>query len=87
MEAKVASEVQQGLDRFLAALHSPERLSRSLRKMMMEHMMYERGGQSLYFYEMLEDFHTLFELLDTAQDNWQLEKRGSGRESTSPQKK
>lgn len=50
------------------SLHSAKRLSRNLRRMMMEHMMYERAGQSLHHYETLEDLHALFELLDEAED-------------------
>jgi hypothetical protein len=66
----LSPELQEAFINFLSH-HSAKRLSRNLRRMMMEHMMYERAGQSLHHYETLEDLHALFELLDVAEDEFE----------------
>lgn len=44
--------------------HPPARLSRNLRRMLLELLLTEGGGDGLYFNDLLYDLDGLFELLD-----------------------
>jgi Mor family transcriptional regulator len=49
--------------------HPIKRVSKNLRRILMEHLMQNEAGQSIYLYETLMDLHGLFELLDVAEDD------------------
>jgi hypothetical protein len=50
--------------------HPVKRLSKNLRRVLMEHLIQNEAGQSIYLYETLLDLHGLFELLDVAEEEW-----------------
>ena len=50
--------------------HPAKRVSKNLRRMLMEHLMQNEAGESIYLYETLKDLHGLFELLDVAEEEW-----------------
>lgn len=60
-------EVQERFAHFVE-YHSPRRLSRNLRKMLLEFLMTATGIESLYLEDLLIDLDGLFTLLDTLDD-------------------
>jgi hypothetical protein len=50
---------------------SAKRLSKNIRRILIEYLMQNEAGQSIYLYETLMDLHGLFELLDVAEEEWE----------------
>ena len=51
--------------------HYPaKRFSRNVRRMFLEHLMYDGSVASIYLYDTLMDLDGLFELLDAIEDEW-----------------
>lgn len=48
--------------------HPAKRLSKNLRRVLLEYLMQNEAGQSIYLYETLMDLHGLFELLDVVEE-------------------
>lgn len=66
----VLSEVmQEAVIRFLE-YHPAKRFSKNLRRMLIEHLMYDGAVESIYLYETLMDLEGLFDLLDVAEEEW-----------------
>jgi hypothetical protein len=68
-EPVLSKTMQEAFARFLEH-HPVKRLSKNLRRILMEHLMQNEAGQSIYLYETLKDLHGLFELLDMAEEEW-----------------
>lgn len=63
-------KIQEALILFLEK-HSPKRVSKSLRKMLIEYLMYEGSIELPHLQEMLADLDGIFELLDAVDTEWQ----------------
>jgi hypothetical protein len=70
-EPILTTALQEAFIHFLEH-HPVKRLSKNLRRILMEHLMQNEAGQSIYLHETLIDLHGLFELLDVAEDEWTL---------------
>lgn len=65
----LSKTMQEALVHFLEH-HPANRVSKNLRRMLVEYLMHNEAGQSIYLYETLLDLHGLFELLDVAEEQW-----------------
>lgn len=50
--------------------HPAKRISKNLRRVLVEYLMQNEAGQSIYLCEILMDLHGLFELLDIVEEEW-----------------
>jgi hypothetical protein len=68
-EPTLSRAVQEALIHFLEH-HSAKMISKNLRRMLVEYLMQNVAGESIYLYETLKGLHGLFELLDVAEEEW-----------------
>ena len=50
--------------------HPAKRFRKNLRRMLLEHLLYDGARESIFIYETLVDLDGLFELLDVAEEEW-----------------
>lgn len=65
----LSEALQEAVIRFLE-YHPAKRFSKNLRRMFIEHLMYDGAIESIYLYETLMDLEGLFDLLDVAEAEW-----------------
>ena len=65
----VNKQLLEEFEKFLE-YHPAGRLSRNLRRLILEFMMYDGSLEACYLKDLLFDLEGLFELLDTAEKQW-----------------
>lgn len=61
--------MKEAVIRFLE-YHPARRMSKNLRRMLVEYLMYQGAVESTYLRETLMDIEGLFDLLDVAEEEW-----------------
>jgi hypothetical protein len=61
--------LQEAFIRFLEH-HPANRFRKNLRRMLLEHLLYDGARESIFIYDTLVDLDGLFELLDVAEEEW-----------------
>lgn len=65
----LSKTIQEAFIQFLEH-HPAKRFRKNLRRMLLEHLLYDGARESVFLYETLVDLDGLFELLDVAEEEW-----------------
>ena len=68
-EPDLSKPLKEAIIQFIQ-LYPAKSFSRNLRRMLLEHLMYDGATESIYLYETLRDLDGLFDLLDVIETEW-----------------